>query len=57
MPFKLKHLPISNENRFKLIDYLELYVPLRIFHLYGDVTIAGEGRAAKFRHMLGAQSL
>jgi hypothetical protein len=26
-----------------LIDYLRFYVPLSIFHLYGDVTIAGEG--------------
>jgi hypothetical protein len=24
-----------------LIDYLRFYVPLKIFHLYGDVTIAG----------------
>jgi hypothetical protein len=26
-----------------LIDYLLFYVRLRIFHLYGVVTIAGEG--------------
>jgi hypothetical protein len=26
-----------------LIDYLRFYVPLKIFHSYGDVTIAGEG--------------
>jgi hypothetical protein len=26
-----------------LIDYLLFYVPLKISHLYGDVTIAGEG--------------
>jgi hypothetical protein len=26
-----------------LIDYLLFYVPLKIFHLYGDVTITGEG--------------
>jgi hypothetical protein len=25
-----------------LIDYILFYVPLKIFHLYGDVTIAGE---------------
>jgi hypothetical protein len=28
----------------------------RIFHLYGDITIAGEG-LQKFRPMLGAQGL
>jgi hypothetical protein len=38
-----------------LID-LRFYFALRIFHLDGDVTIAGE-RAAKFRPMLGAQGL
>jgi hypothetical protein len=27
----------------RLIDYLMFYVPLRIFHSYGDVTITGEG--------------
>jgi hypothetical protein len=26
-----------------MIDYLLLYVRSRIFHLYGEVTIAGEG--------------
>jgi hypothetical protein len=26
-----------------LIDYLQFYVPLKIFNLYGDVTIASEG--------------
>jgi hypothetical protein len=26
-----------------IIDYLQFYVPLKNFHLYGDVTIAGEG--------------
>jgi hypothetical protein len=26
-----------------LIDYLRFYVPLKNFHLYGDITIAGEG--------------
>jgi hypothetical protein len=26
-----------------LIDYLLIYVPLKNFHFYGDVTIAGEG--------------
>jgi hypothetical protein len=26
-----------------LIDYLRVYIRSRIFHLYGDVTIAGEG--------------
>jgi hypothetical protein len=28
---------------YLLIDYLLLYVPLKNFHLYGDVTITGEG--------------
>jgi hypothetical protein len=27
-----------------LIDYLRFYVPLKKFHLYGDVFIAGEGQ-------------
>jgi hypothetical protein len=36
----------NNHDSTVLIDYLQFYVPLcgsRIFHLYGDVTIAGEG--------------
>jgi hypothetical protein len=43
-----------------MIDWLIIYCFTscsRIFHLYGDVTIAGEGWAAKFRPMLGAQGL
>jgi hypothetical protein len=39
-----------------LIDCLRFYVPQRIFHLYGDVTIASDW-AAKFRPMLGTQGL
>jgi hypothetical protein len=27
----------------RLVGYLRFYVPLKNFHLYGDVTIAGEG--------------
>jgi hypothetical protein len=38
-----------------LIDYLWFYVPLKNFHLHGDVTIAVKG--CKFRAMLGAQGL
>jgi hypothetical protein len=48
-----------------MIDYLPFTSRSRIFYLYGDVIIAGEGlqnlgcrwRAAKFRPMLGAQGL
>jgi hypothetical protein len=37
--------------------YYVLFTPLlRIFHLYGDVTIVGE-RAEKIRLMLGVQGL
>jgi hypothetical protein len=40
----------------KLIDYLLFYVPLiiRIFHLYDDVIIAGEGLQNLYSPMLGA---
>jgi hypothetical protein len=32
---------VQNKNK---IDYLQFYVPLKIFfYLYGDVTVAGEG--------------
>jgi hypothetical protein len=38
MPFQLKHLRISNENRVKLIDYLEFYVPLKNFFTYMETS-------------------
>jgi hypothetical protein len=44
-----------------MIDWFIIYrftSRSRIFHLYGDVTVTGEGwRAAKFRPMLSAQGL
>jgi hypothetical protein len=27
----------------RINDYLQFYVPLKNFHLYGDITITGEG--------------
>jgi hypothetical protein len=40
---KLWLTKFSAARAVRLIDYLQFYVPLKIFHLYGDVTIAGEG--------------
>jgi hypothetical protein len=56
MPFKLKHLRISNENRVKLINYLEFYVPLKNFSLIWRRHQC-RWRAAKCRSMLGAHGL
>jgi hypothetical protein len=41
MQWKKNILRITN--RLWLINCLQFYVPLKIFHLYGDVTIAGDG--------------
>jgi hypothetical protein len=52
-------LPVKGLSLYQRIDWLIIYgftSRSRIFHLYGDVTIAGEG-AAKFRPMFGAQGL
>jgi hypothetical protein len=42
--FKSQALDLLNISMILFpIDYLRFYVPLKNFHLYGDVTIAGEG--------------
>ena len=59
LPWKWTHKPVKNCLFSVEIDWLIIYrftSRSRIFHLYGDITIAGEG-LQKFRPMLGAQGL